>query len=120
MIRKANHGRRQPAQVQVAFERAHIDADRRTLQMSGSQAAASDAEAAMAVFTAGLGVLSGEYAEILAARLHDVQLRAFGPEGPRRFREAAMALHVSASLPDIATALLDGEPQASGGGPRLQ
>ena len=74
----------------------------------------------MAVFTVGLGVLSGEYAEFLAARLHEVHLRAFGPEGPKRFREAAMALHGSASLPDIATALLDGEPPPSGGGPGLQ
>ena len=119
MTRKSNHGRRRPAQVWVAFERADIDAARRTLRMSGAQASASDAEAARAVFAVGLGVLSGEYAEILAARIHELHVEAFGADGPSRFREAAMALHES--LPDIATALLvDGEPSASGGGPRLQ
>ena len=116
----ANREKRRPAQVRVAFDRAHIDAARRTLEKTGSPAAQSDGEAAMAVFTVGLGVLSGHYNEFLATRLREVHMRAFGPDGPRKFREAARALHGSANLPEIAAALLDGDPTASGGSPGLQ
>ena len=118
--RNTNREKRRPAQVHVAFDRAHIDAARRTLETTGSPAAGSDGDAAMAVFTVGLGVLSGHYNEFLATTLHDVHMRAFGPDGPTRFREAAMALHGSAKLPEFAAALLDGGPPASGGSPGLQ
>lgn len=112
--------KRRPAQVRVTFERVHIDAARRVLEKTGSPAAAVDVDAALATFAIGLGVLSGHYNELLATRLREVHLRAFGPEGPTRFREAAMALHGSATMPEIATALLHGHPPESGGSPQMQ
>lgn len=106
--------------VPVTFDRAHIDSARRMLENSGSPAAARDVDTALATFTIGLGILSGHYNELLATRLREVHLRAFGPEGPTRFREAALALHGSATTPEIASALLHGHPPASGGSPQMQ
>ena len=117
---KAKREKRRAAQVRVTFDRAHIDAARRMLEKSGSPAAGVDVDAALATFAIGLGVLSGHYNELLATRLREVHLQAFGPEGPTRFREAAMALHGSATMPEIASALLHGHPAASGGDRPMQ
>ena len=118
---KTRREKRRSARVRIAFDRTHIDVARRALEKSGSPAGAGDDDAALAVFTIGLGVLTGHYNELLATRLREVHLRAFGPDGPARFREAAMALHGSATMPEIAAALLDGTiPGAAGENPPIQ
>lgn len=89
------------------FEHERLDAARYVLKNAGSPAE-TDAHAALAVFTVGLGVLSGHYNELLAERLRDAHLQAFGPEGPTRFRDA-----------ELAAALLDGDPPGNGGEQRM-
>ena len=118
---KTKREKRRPARVRIAFDRTHIDVARRALEKSGPPAGAGDDDAALAVFAIGLGVLTGQYNELLATRLREVHLKAFGPDGPARFREAAFALHGSATMPEIAAALLDGaSPRAAGETPGIQ
>ena len=106
--RKAHRGKRRPAQVRVTFERKRLDAARVVFERAGSRAGTRGDDAALAVFTVGLGVLSGHYNERLAERLPDVHLRAFGPDGPNQFREAARVLHAAMTMHELALALLDG------------
>ena len=106
--RKSKRERRRADQVRVAFERAHLEAARLVLEQAGVPAGQRDEAAALAVFTVGLGMLSGHYTELLATRLREAHVLAFGPDGPARFREAAMNLHVGATMPELAAELLDG------------
>ena len=99
--------RRRPAQVRVTFERCHLDVARRMLEQAGSPETIGDDDAAMALFTIGLGVLSGHYNELLATQLREVHTRAFGADGPARFHEAALALHGPATMAEIAAATLE-------------
>ena len=64
----------------------------------------------LAVFAIGLGVLSGHYNELLATRLHEARVQAFGPDGPARFKDAALSLHTGTTMQELAAALLDGGP----------
>ena len=93
--------------MRIAFDRTHLDVARRLLEQAGSPAPIGDDEAALAVFTIGLGVLSGHYNELLATQLREVHVRAFGADGPARFHEAALALHGPATMAGIAGAMLD-------------
>lgn len=110
--RKSERGR--PAQVRVAFERRHLDAARRVLEQAGAPPIGDD-DAAMALFTIGLGVLSGHYNGLLATRLREVHMRAFGADRPARFREAAIALHGPAAMAEIATAVFEGAALGTSG-----
>ena len=106
---------RRPRQVRVAFDPTHIDVARRMLEQAGSPQPIGDDDAAIALFTIGLGMLSGHYNELLATQLRDVHTRAFGVDGPERFHEAALALHGSTTMAKIATGLLDGAARGTGG-----
>ena len=106
--RKSKRERRRTDQVRVAFERAHLDAARLVLEQAGVATGERNEAAALALFTIGLGMLSGHYTELLAKRLREAHVLAFGPDGPARFREAAMNLHVGATMPELAAELLDG------------
>ena len=105
-MKPRHHTRRRPAQVRVTFEQRHLDVARHMLEQAGSREPIGDDDAAIALFTIGLGVLSGHYNELLSKHLREVHVRAFGADGPARFHEAAAALHGPATMAEIASAML--------------
>lgn len=117
--RKGHRETGRPARVRVALECDVLEVARGMLANAGSPAE-SDSDTVVALFTIGLGVLSGHCNEFLATKLRNAHLKAFGPDGPARFREAALELHGAMTMPELGTALLDGGKPGSARGPRIQ
>ena len=108
--RKTKDERRRSKTVRIPFEKGHVEVAQLVLERAGSPAAQSTEAAVTAVFTIGLGVLSGHYNEFLAGKLQAGVVGAFGPDGPARLCEALKQMHGEATMPEIARALLEEEP----------
>ena len=106
--RKSRARGRQPKQVRIAFKQEHVDVAREALEQAGVPTEDRH-EAAALVFAMGLGVLTGHYNEVLATKLREAHIEAFGPEGPARFKTAALRLHVTTTMSELASSLLEGD-----------